>query len=91
MKRKLMQKWTKNAKNAIEIIAQREGLTVEELRAEITEAMTVGQNNPNPQVRAFWDMIPRAEKEPTPEELIAFLAHQATVNKTLTAITKLQS
>lgn len=81
MKRKLMHKWTKNAKKAIETVAQREGLTVEHVRAEIAEAMTVGQNNPDPQVRAFWDMIPRTEKEPTPEELIAFLAHQTIVNR----------
>ncbi len=82
MKRKLMQELTKNAKKAIEAVAQREGLPVEQVRAEIAKAMTVGQNNPNPQVRAFWDMIPHTEKEPTPEELVAFLAHQTIVNRT---------
>lgn len=58
--------------NAIQTVAEREGVSVAQVRADMEEAILAAWNHPDPAVRAIWDSIPRAGKIPTPEELIAW-------------------
>ena len=64
------------AKRAIAKVAQRENKSVEEVRADITEAVMVGWNNPDPLIRATWMRIPRMGDVPTPEEVVAWASNQ---------------
>lgn len=65
-----------SARRAIEGVARKEGLTVEEVRASMMEAIEEAFNNPDPEVQARWTMIPREGKIPTPEELIIWVGKQ---------------
>lgn len=60
------------ARRAIEEVARREHKTVEEVRADMTEAMLEGWNSSDPAARALWQTIPCEGEMPTPEELIAW-------------------
>ena len=61
------------ARRAIEEVARREHKSVEEVRADMIEAMTEGFNSKNPAARAMWAQIPCEGEMPTPEELIAWV------------------
>ena len=61
------------ARRAIEEVARREHKTVENVRADMIEAMTEGFNSKDPAVRAMWAQIPCEGEIPTPEELIAWV------------------
>lgn len=67
-----------NAKRAIEIIAKREGVPVETVRAEIEKAIQIGMSSPSPAVQKNWRKIPKKGEVPTPEELITYAALSAT-------------
>ena len=60
------------ARRAIEEVARREHKTVEEVRADMTEAMLEGWYSSDPAARALWQTIPCEGEMPTPEELIAW-------------------
>ena len=60
------------ARRAIEEVARREHKTVEEVRADMTEAMLEGWNSSDPAARTLWQTIPCEGVIPTPEELIAW-------------------
>lgn len=60
------------ARRAIEEVARREHKTVEEVRADMTEAMLEGWNSSELAARALWQTIPCEGEMPTPEELIAW-------------------
>ena len=60
------------ARRAIEEVARREHKTVEEVRADMTEAMLEGWNSSDPAARTLWQTIPCEGEIPTPEELIAW-------------------
>lgn len=62
------------AKNALRLIAKREGKTVEEIRKNIKAAMLVGMISADPKVQAYWTKIPCEGDIPTPEEVIVYLA-----------------
>lgn len=64
------------AKRAIEEVARREKKTVAEVRADMTEAMMAGWNDPDPKVQAMWQQIPCEGERPTPEELIAWASRR---------------
>lgn len=64
----------RNATAALEAVARRNNTTVEEVRREIAHAIAIGQSSPDPQVRELWRTIPRQGTQPTPEEVIGFLA-----------------
>lgn len=63
-----------NAETAIKKIAMREGITVEEVRAEMKRAMLIGLCSKDPAVRERWKRIPCKGDIPTPEELIVYMA-----------------
>ncbi len=61
------------ARRAIEKVARREHKAVEEVRADMIEAMSEGFNSKDPAARAMWAQIPCEGEIPTPEELIAWV------------------
>ena len=61
------------ARRAIEKVARREHKAVEEVRADMIEAMSEGFNSKDPAARAMWAQIPCEGERPTPEELIAWV------------------
>lgn len=70
------------ARRVIEELARRERKTATEVRADMTEAMMAGWNNPDPKVQAVWKQIPCDGERPTPEELIVWAKRQV-LNSTL--------
>lgn len=64
------------AENAIQAIAAREGVTVEEARAHIQLAIRAGMRNPDPAIRTEWQKIPCEGDMPTPEEFILYVAER---------------
>lgn len=64
-------------RNALEIIAAKEGISVEEVRREIQLAIDDAMKNPDPKVQAEWRKIPKKGKKPTPEEVIEFVSKAA--------------
>ncbi len=63
-----------NAKSAIKQIADREGVSVSEVRREIQAAIDEGMKSTDKSVQAYWNRIPRKGMKPTPEEVINFIA-----------------
>lgn len=51
-------------------IAVQHGVTEEEVRRDITEVIVTAMADPDPMVRAEWELCPRAGEVPTPEEFI---------------------
>lgn len=62
------------AENAIRKIAIREGVTIEYVRKQMQIAMINSLCSSDPEVKAFWDSIPREKEVPTPEELIIYIS-----------------
>ena len=62
------------AKSAIKQIADREGISVSEVRREIQAAIDEGMKSTDKSVQAYWSRIPRKGTKPTPEEVIDFMA-----------------
>lgn len=65
---------TAKAKKALKKLAQREGVSEETVRREIEVAITEAMKSSEPQAQAFWKAIPHKGEQPTPEEVIAYIA-----------------
>lgn len=63
-----------NAEKAIQEVAMREGITVEEVRKEMKKAMLVGLCSQDPAIQEKWKRVPCKGEVPTPEELITYMA-----------------
>ncbi len=63
-----------DAKRAIQTIAMKEGLPIEEVRKEMELAILAGLCSQNPDAQAQWKQVPCKGDIPTPEELITYLA-----------------
>ncbi|MDE6746062.1 MAG: hypothetical protein K2J72_05420 [Oscillospiraceae bacterium] len=61
------------AKNAISKVAQDNGISVEEVRAEIQKTIDEGMKSTSPQAVEFWKKVPRKGEKPTPEEFIDYM------------------
>lgn len=64
------------ARRALEEVARRNGMTVEEVRREISLAVLMARPKAD-----SWRGIPCAGAVPTPEELIAYCAEQVTLRR----------
>ena len=62
----------KKIEKAFEKIAQEQGVSVEEVKKEISYAINVGMSNDDPKVKEQWNKMPRKSDVPTPEEVIAW-------------------
>ena len=58
-------------------IAEENGVTPEDVRKDMQTALSEGFNNPDPQVRAIWEQIPRAGEMPTIEEFLLWASQRA--------------
>ena len=56
-----------------DLMAKKEGGSVEEVRSEMEVAIAVARVNKNPAIRELWRTIPYKDEIPTPEEVIAFV------------------
>ena len=54
-------------KTIFEYLAQKQNITVEEMRAIIAARIEAGMTDPDPVKRASWEEIPRAGEIPMPE------------------------
>ena len=68
------QRSMKTAKSAIQQIAQREGVSEDDVRKQMEVAIRNGLASDNPQSKAYWQSIPCEGAIPTPEEFILFSA-----------------
>lgn len=59
-----------DARSAIRKIAEENHISVEQVRAEMIQAMEAGMSNPDPEIQAKWKTIPCKGEKPTPEEVI---------------------
>ena len=66
----------KKANSAIKTIAEKEGISADNVRDEMKSAIAEGLRNADPAVREMWKNIPCKGETPEPEELIAWLAEQ---------------
>ena len=62
------------ASHAIEILAERDGVSKETIRGYIQEAITEARKDPSPQTELLWKSMADDGKTPSPEELIAWVA-----------------
>lgn len=62
---------------AIRQVARKNGVSPEEVRREIEQALSEGMRSPDPRVQAFWRQIPSRTGIPTVEEVVRFLAESA--------------
>lgn len=60
------------AEHLFERLAHERGITVEEMRAIISERIERGWNDPDPEKKAQWRKIPCAGEIPTPDEWLKY-------------------
>lgn len=60
-------------RRALKNLAEREGITEEEVVKQIHLSMLVAMNHPDPAVRALWAMLPAEDGIPTIDGLVEFL------------------
>ena len=63
--------------NALRQIAEREGKTIDDIREDIRAALSAGRESPDASVRDRWQSVPCVGDEPTPEEVVLYLAEDA--------------
>lgn len=63
-----------NVKNALQAIADREGVSISGVRKETQSAIDEGMKSTDKSVQAYWSKIPRKGTTPTPEEVINYIA-----------------
>lgn len=59
-----------------EMLAKREGVSPDEIRAKIAARIQEGLHDPNPDKRAAWEQIPHVGEIPTPEEYVRFVVEK---------------
>jgi len=68
-------------REAINEVAQREGVRPEVIYAEMKKAIEAGYNNPDLAVQAYWRKLLPDGTMPTPEELIEILYKEINIKK----------
>lgn len=61
-------------KKILRKIAEKEGISVEEVYREMQAAIDVGFSNPDPAIQAVWRNVPLPYGRPRPEDVIAYCA-----------------
>lgn len=59
-------------KKILKKIAEKEGISVEEVYREMQTAIDAGFSNPDPAIQAAWRNIPLPCGKPRPEDVIAY-------------------
>lgn len=65
---------TAKAKKALKKLAKQKGISERAIRQEIEIAIQEAMKSPDPQAQAFWKYIPHNGEQPTPEQVIAYIA-----------------
>ncbi|TWH60272.1 hypothetical protein DesLBE_4704 [Desulfitobacterium sp. LBE] len=65
---------TAKAKRALKKLAKQKGISKKEIYREMEIAIAEAMTNPEPQAQAFWKSIPHRRGQPTPEDIIAYIA-----------------
>ncbi len=63
-----------NTQYFISKVAEKNGVTYDQVYADMREAILAGFYSTDPEVQAMWKSIPFKGEEPTPEEVIMALA-----------------
>lgn len=63
-----------NGKKALELVAKKNGCSVEEVRREIQNAINEGMKSTDPAAVKFWSNLSRNGGVPEPEEVIEAMA-----------------
>ena len=64
-------------RDVIKEIAKRHGVSPEEVRAEMEQAIKLAFGNQDPKARKLWEKLAPDGTQPTPEEFISRVAHMA--------------
>ena len=67
-------------KNVIKKVAKQHGVSCEQVRNDIKEAIRIGMASKDPIAKENWRKISKNGREPTVEEVIAFLALEVEAN-----------
>ena len=67
--------------NIFRELAARDQTSEFEVLKQIETAIQAGMQNPDPNIRAQWEKIPRTGTIPTPEELIFYIVQQIAEGK----------
>ena len=65
----------RDAKKSLKAVAREEGVSLQEVRREIENAMRAGMASDDPEIQRRWSMIPHKGEHPTPEEFIAYMSN----------------
>ena len=63
----------KAAAKALKAVAKKHGVSVEEVRWEIEQAISAAKESQEEKAVRFWSAVPHKGERPTPEEVIAYL------------------
>lgn len=63
-------------KDIFKEVAKQFNTTPDEVKNEIQQAIDEAFNNPDPEIRRFWDNIPRKSDRPTAEEVIEYMSYE---------------
>ena len=63
-----------SVRESLEAIAKKSGISVEEVRQEIEIALAAARENSDPNIQAFWKLVPCKGEVPTSEEVIVYIA-----------------
>lgn len=66
----------KEQASIFDVLAKREGISPDVVRAKIAARIQEGLRDPDPDKRAAWEQIPRAGEIPTPEEYVRFVVEK---------------
>ena len=72
---------TELAKEALKEVAEEYGVSLEEVRQEIADALCDARENPDPGVQENWKRMGNQGARMTPEEAVAYLARLASTTK----------
>lgn len=71
-------------RTTLEMVAYREGISEEEVRFEIMQAIRMGVMSVNPSARAFWSQFSYEAGLPTPEEVLEKMREMVTQTSGIT-------
>lgn len=66
-----------NARRSLKKVASCEGVPLQIVMENVTDAIQQARLNPDPQVRAMWSASPFSDRCPSPEEFVAWCAKLA--------------
>ncbi|MBR1810027.1 MAG: hypothetical protein IJ766_00045 [Clostridia bacterium] len=70
----MIKKSTNKTDRIIQMIAQENGVSPFQVRADMTYAINYGFNSPDPETRAFWKGVPHKGKVPTIDEFLTWIS-----------------